>query len=110
MEQEEKMPEFLTPTWPSPMGWPEKAGQGSAEPGAIKDDTMTTLHTELYDALISAGADASKARTAAIGLPLNEQMATKADLAVLETCLTWHMVGVGALIVAAVAVLQRWPA
>ncbi len=62
----------------------------------------------------SVGADESKGRTAATGFSPFEQLAARtditADLAVLETRLTWHLGGLGALIIAVVAVLSCRPA
>ena len=74
---------------------------------------MTTRHTELYDALISAGADEVKARAAASGLPTSDQPVTKADLkaglAELNASLTWRLVGLGAVGVAVLTLVLRIP-
>ena len=44
--------------------------------------------TEIYDALIEAGASEQKARAAAQSVPLAEQLATKQDIVVLKTDIT----------------------
>ena len=46
---------------------------------------MSLTVTEIYDALIEAGASEQKARAAAQFVPLAEQLATKPDIAVLKT-------------------------
>ena len=46
---------------------------------------MSIMVTEIYDALIEAGASEQKARAAAQSVPLAEQLATKQDIAVLKT-------------------------
>lgn len=46
---------------------------------------MSIMVTEIYDALIKAGASEQKARAAAQSVPLAEQLATKQDIAVLKT-------------------------
>lgn len=46
---------------------------------------MSIMVTEIYDALIEAGASEQKARAAAQSVPLTEQLATKQDIAVLKT-------------------------
>ena len=46
---------------------------------------MSIMVTEIYDALIEAGASEQKARAAAQSVPLTEQLVTKQDIAVLKT-------------------------
>lgn len=46
---------------------------------------MSIMVTEIYDALIEAGASEQKARAAAQPVPLAEQLATKQDIVVLKT-------------------------
>lgn len=46
---------------------------------------MSIMVTEIYDALIEAGASEQKARAAAQSVPFTEQLATKQDIAVLKT-------------------------
>ena len=47
---------------------------------------MTTLNAELYDALIAIKVPEKKARAAAAAtIPVSEQLATKADIQVLNT-------------------------
>ena len=46
---------------------------------------MTTMQTEMYDALREAGASEEKARAAAMNVPSIEQVATKEDIATLRT-------------------------
>ena len=43
---------------------------------------MTTLHAELYEALMSVGAEKEIARAAATGLPSPEHLVSKADFKV----------------------------
>ena len=45
---------------------------------------MSVIVSEVYDALIEAGASAEKAKAAAGAIPVGEQLATKADIARLE--------------------------
>ena len=45
---------------------------------------MSIMVTEIYDALIEAGASEQKARAAAQSVPLTEQLATKQDIAELR--------------------------
>lgn len=49
---------------------------------------MSIMVTEIYDALIEAGASEQKARAAAQSVPLAEQLATKQDIVVLKTDIT----------------------
>ena len=49
---------------------------------------MSIMVTEIYDALIEAGASEQKARAAAQSVPLAEQLTTKQDIAVLKTDIT----------------------
>lgn len=46
---------------------------------------MSTMQTELYDALIEAGATEDKARAAATAVSDIDQVATKADVAEIKT-------------------------
>ena len=46
---------------------------------------MGVMVSEVYDALVEAGASPEKARAAAEAIPATEQLATKQDLAQLET-------------------------
>ena len=46
---------------------------------------MSVIVSEIYDALIEAGASHEKARAAAGAIPVGEQLATKADLLPLAT-------------------------
>ena len=46
---------------------------------------MSIMVTEIYAALIEAGASEQKARAAAQSVPLTEQLATKQDIALLKT-------------------------
>ena len=68
---------------------------------------MGVMVSEIYDALIDAGADETKARAAAEAIPISDQLATKQDIARLET----QIVGVEAKVwkagitIASVAVL-----
>ena len=64
---------------------------------------MGVMVSEIYDAFIDAGADEAKARAAAAAVPISGQLATKQDLARLETRLyraLWIQAGgiVGALV------------
>ena len=45
---------------------------------------MSVIVSEVYDALIEAGASQEKAKAAAGAIPVGEQLATKADIARLE--------------------------
>ena len=45
---------------------------------------MSLIVSEVYDALIEAGASEAKAKAAAGAIPLAEQLATKEDIAVLK--------------------------
>ena len=45
---------------------------------------MSVIVSEVYDALIEAGASHDKARAAAAAIPVGEQLATKADIADLK--------------------------
>ena len=47
--------------------------------------TMSVIVSEVYDALIEAGASEEKARAAAAAIPVGEQLATKQDIADLKT-------------------------
>ena len=46
---------------------------------------MGVMVSEIYDALIDAGAAEDKARAAAEAIPISEQLATKQDIVRLET-------------------------
>ena len=46
---------------------------------------MGVMVSEIYDALIDAGAAEDKARAAAESIPISDQLATKQDIARLET-------------------------
>ena len=46
---------------------------------------MSIMVTEIYDALIEAGASEQKARAAAQSVPLTEQLTTKQDIAALQS-------------------------
>ena len=46
---------------------------------------MSIIGSEVYDALISAGAPEEKARAAAVAIPVGGRLATKDDSARLET-------------------------
>ena len=64
---------------------------------------MGVMVSEIYDAFIDAGVDEAKARAAAAAVPISGQLATKQDLARLETRLCralWIQAGgiVGALV------------
>jgi len=56
--------------------------------------------SEVYDALIDAGAEEAKARAAAESIPISEHLATKQDIAALEAKM-WRL----AITVASLAVL-----
>ena len=45
---------------------------------------MSVIVSEVYDALLEAGASEAKAKAAAAAIPVGEQMATKADIAELK--------------------------
>ena len=45
---------------------------------------MGVMVSEVYDALIDAGAEEAKARAAAESIPISEHLATKQDIAALE--------------------------
>lgn len=68
---------------------------------------MSVMVSEIYDALIDAGAEEAKARAAAEAIPISDQLATKQDIARLETRIVaseakmWRM----AVTVASLAVL-----
>lgn len=64
---------------------------------------MGVLVSEIYDAFVDAGVEEAKARAAAAAVPIGEQLATKQDLARLESRLYrafWIQAGgiVGALV------------
>ena len=64
---------------------------------------MGVMVSEIYDAFIDAGADEAKARAAAAAVPISGHLATKRDIALLETRLyraLWIQAGgiVGALV------------
>ena len=64
---------------------------------------MGVMVSEIYDALIDAGAEEAKARAAAAAVPIGDDLATRQDLARLETRLyraLWIQAGgiVGALV------------
>ena len=65
---------------------------------------MTQANLELLDALQAAGAPEDKARAAAQSMAPASDVATKADLAELETRLTWRLVGGMAILLAAMSV------
>lgn len=60
---------------------------------------MGVMVSEVYDALIEAGASPEKARAAAEAIPATEQLATKKDLAQLETRIVKTGIGLVALAV-----------
>jgi len=64
---------------------------------------MTQANIELLEALEVAGVPKEKARAAAASVAAAGEAATKADLAQLEARLTWRLVGVAAVILAAIA-------
>ena len=47
-------------------------------------ESVSVIVSEVYDALLEAGASHEKARAAAGAIPVGEQLATKADIARLE--------------------------
>ena len=64
---------------------------------------MGVMVSEVYDAFLAAGAPEEKARAAAESIPISDQLATKQDIARLETRLyraLWIQAGgiVGALV------------
>ena len=64
---------------------------------------MGVMVSEIYDALMDAGAEEAKARAAAAAVPIGEHLATKQDLARLESRIyraLWIQAGgiVGALV------------
>ena len=61
---------------------------------------MSVMVSEVYDALLAAGAPEEKARAAAESIPISEHLATKQDIAALEVKM-WRM----AVAVASLAVL-----
>jgi len=61
---------------------------------------MGVMVSEVYDALIDAGAEEAKARAAAESIPISEHLATKQDIAALEAKM-WRL----AITVASLAVL-----
>ena len=65
---------------------------------------MTQANLELLDALQAAGAPEDKARAAAQSMAPASDVATKADLAELETRLTWRLFGGMAILLAAMSV------
>ena len=65
---------------------------------------MTQANLELLDALQAAGAPENKARAAAQSMAPASDVATKADLAELETRLTWRLFGGMAILLAAMSV------
>ena len=72
---------------------------------------MTSLHKELYEALREAGASEDKAKAAASSLMPGAQVASKLDLAKLESRLLWGLGGGGlvALGIATGIILNRLP-
>lgn len=46
---------------------------------------MSVMVSEVYDALVSAGAPENQARAAAAAIPVLDNLATKADIAELKT-------------------------
>ena len=46
---------------------------------------MSVIVSEVYDALVEAGASQEKAKAAAAAIPVGDQLATKADLVPLAT-------------------------
>ena len=60
---------------------------------------MGVMVSEVYDALVEAGASPEKARAAAEAIPATEQLATKQDLAQLETRIFKTGIGLVALAV-----------
>ena len=61
---------------------------------------MGVMVSEVYDALIDAGAEEAKARAAAESIPISEHLATKQDIAALEAKM-WRL----AITVASLAVV-----
>lgn len=61
---------------------------------------MGVMVSEVYDALLAAGAPEEKARAAAESIPISDQIATKQDISALEVKM-WRM----AITVAGLAVL-----
>ncbi len=61
---------------------------------------MGVMVSEVYDALLAAGAPEEKARAAAESIPISEHLATKQDISALEVKM-WRM----AITVAGLAVL-----
>ena len=61
---------------------------------------MGVMVSEVYDALVAAGAPEKKARAAAESIPISEHLATKQDIVALEVKM-WRM----AITVASLAVL-----
>ena len=58
---------------------------------------MSLIVSEVYDALIEAGASEAKAKAAAGAIPLAEQLATKEDIAVLKEDIAVLKEGIAAL-------------
>uniref|UniRef100_A0A1S7LIY3 Integrase, catalytic region n=1 Tax=Magnetococcus massalia (strain MO-1) TaxID=451514 RepID=A0A1S7LIY3_MAGMO len=66
---------------------------------------MSTMVTELYDALISAGADEEKAREAARAVASQESFSTKDDIHRMDIRLIKWQIGVGLGIVGLIKLL-----
>ena len=63
--------------------------------------------TALYQALIKANVPEELAEKAVEGLAKSDEVATKADLAQLESRLTWRMFAIAGLIVAAIGLIVK---
>ena len=73
---------------------------------------MSLIVSEVYDALLSAGAPEDKAKAAAAAIPIGERLATKDDIARLEAEIKVLKVAVftfGPLIVALLVKLVFFP-
>ena len=68
---------------------------------------MSLIVTEIYDALIEAGATERKARAAAAAIPMVENLATKQDLAELKAAIKQDLAGLRAEIKEDISVLKR---
>lgn len=69
---------------------------------------MGVMVSEVYDALIEAGASPEKARAAAESIPATEQLATKADLQTEIAKLETRMVKTGIALVGIAVVLNNF--
>lgn len=64
--------------------------------------------TALYQILVDLGVDQDKAERALKTLACEDQVATKTDLAKLESSLTLRMILVGGLVVGAIALIDKF--